>query len=108
MMLVTAINTVEIHATHGRRSEVDARVPRILDVLNSTTPCIAYTLTASKACDASWIISGYWQSEAQMQAHFSHPELSGFMELLSCGAISHIQFNSFITEPSGVSPDVPE
>jgi len=98
MMLVSAINTVEIHATHGRSSEVGTRVPRILDVLQRTTPCVAYTLTPGKNDDASWIVSGYWQSASQMQAHFSHPELNGFMELLNSGAISHLQFNSFVVD----------
>ncbi|WP_062389122.1 putative quinol monooxygenase [Pseudomonas abietaniphila] len=102
-MLVSAINTVEIHATQGRSSEVGARVPRMLEVLNSTTPCVAYTFTASKHDDASWIVSGYWRSEGQMQAHFSHPELTGFMELLSSGAISHIQFNSFVIDANEVT-----
>ncbi|WP_346831199.1 antibiotic biosynthesis monooxygenase [Pseudomonas abietaniphila] len=103
MMLVSAINTVEIHAAQGRASEVGMRVPRMLDVLSSTTPCVAYTFTASKHDDASWIVSGYWQSETQMQAHFSHPELTGFMDLLSSGAISHIQFNSFVVEANEVT-----
>ncbi|SEP67422.1 Quinol monooxygenase YgiN [Pseudomonas sp. NFACC02] len=102
-MLVSAINTVEIHATQGRSSEVGTRVPRMLEVLNSTTPCVAYTFTASKHDDASWIVSGYWRSEGQMQAHFSHPELTGFMELLSSGAISHIQFNSFVIDANEVT-----
>jgi quinol monooxygenase YgiN len=103
MMLVSAINTVEIHATQGRSSEVGARVPRMLEVLNSTTPCVAYTLTPGKNDDPSWIVSGYWQSESQMQAHFAHPELTGFMELLNSGAISHIQFNSFVVHSSAVT-----
>jgi quinol monooxygenase YgiN len=103
MMPVSAINTVEIHAAQGRSSEVGRRVPRMLDVLNSTTPCVAYTFTASKNDDASWIVSGYWQSETQMQAHFSHPELTGFMELLWSGAISHIQFNSFVVGANEVT-----
>lgn len=102
-MLVSAINTVEIHAAQGRASEVGMRVPRMLDVLSSTTPCVAYTFTASKHDDASWIVSGYWRSEGQMQAHFSHPELTGFMELLSSGAISHIQFNSFVIDANEVT-----
>lgn len=102
-MLVSAINTVEIHATQGRSSEVGTRVPRMLEVLNSTTPCVAYTFTASKHDDASWIVSGYWRSEGQMQAHFSHPELTGFMELLSSGVISHIQFNSFVIDANEVT-----
>jgi hypothetical protein len=38
-----------------------------------------------------------------MQAHFSHPELTGFMELLWSGAISHIQFNSFVVGANEVT-----
>jgi hypothetical protein len=38
-----------------------------------------------------------------MQAHFAHPELTGFMELLNSGAISHIQFNSFVVHSSAVT-----
>jgi len=102
-MLVSAINTVEIHATQGRAREVGTRVPQILDVLNSTTPCIAYTLTPGKNDDAAWIVSGYWQSESQMQAHFSHPELTGFMDMLHSGAISQIQFNSFVVDSNTVT-----
>jgi quinol monooxygenase YgiN len=103
MMLVSAINTVEIHASQGRSNEVGMRVPRMLEVLNSTTPCVAYTLTPEKNDDASWIVSGYWQSESQMQAHFSHPELTGFMELLHSGAICHLQFNSFVVDSNTVT-----
>lgn len=94
---------MRVSAAQGRASEVGTRVPRMLDVLSSTTPCVAYTFTASKDDDASWIVSGYWQSETQMQAHFSHPELTGFMDLLSSGAISHIQFNSFVVQANEVT-----
>lgn len=99
-MLVSAINTVEIHASHGRCSEIGARVPRMLDVLRDTTSCVAYTFAPSNPDETSWIVSGYWQSETQMHAHFSHPELNGFMELLQSGAISHLHFNSFVVEAS--------
>lgn len=97
-MLVSAINTVEIHATQGRSREVGERVTHMLDVLNSTTQCIAYTLTVDNSHADHWIVSGYWPSFAQMQAHFSHPQLNGFMELVFSGAISRIHFNSFGVE----------
>ncbi|MFY1663093.1 antibiotic biosynthesis monooxygenase [Pseudomonas sp. Pseu.R1] len=99
-MLVSAINTVEIHAASGRCSEISAGITRMLDVLNNSTPCIAYTLTPNNADATSWIVSGYWRSEAEMQAHFSHPELDGFMTLLLSGAISRLQFNSFVVAAS--------
>ncbi|MFJ3485259.1 antibiotic biosynthesis monooxygenase [Pseudomonas sp. NPDC090202] len=102
-MLVSAINTVEIRAAQGRASEVGVRLSRMLDVLNSSTPCTAYTLTSCQHDDCAWIVSGYWPSEAQMQAHFSHPELNGFMALLNSGAISQIQFNSFTVEQKAVA-----
>jgi quinol monooxygenase YgiN len=98
MMLVSAINTVEIHAAQGRSSEIGERVQGMLDALSASTPCIAYTLTADKRDPDRWIVSGYWASFTQMQVHFQHPALNGFMALLFSGAISHLHFNSFIVE----------
>jgi len=99
-MLVSAINTVEIDAAQGRCSEIGARIARMLDVLNSSTSCIAYTSTPNNADETCWIVSGYWETEADMEAHFSHPELNGFMELLLNGALSRLQFNCFVVAAS--------
>jgi quinol monooxygenase YgiN len=99
-MLISAINTVEIDAAPGRVGEVCTKLPHIVRALLSSTECVGYAITDNRGTKNSWIVSGYWESESQMRAHFDHPELAGFMDMLSAGMASRINFNSFVINPA--------
>ncbi|MCU1760190.1 antibiotic biosynthesis monooxygenase [Pseudomonas sp. 14P_8.1_Bac3] len=99
-MLISAINTVEIDAAPGRVGEVCSKLPRIVRALLGSTECVGYAITDNRGANNSWIVSGYWASESQMRAHFDHPELAGFMDMLSAGMARRINFNSFIIDPA--------
>ncbi|MFJ3366876.1 antibiotic biosynthesis monooxygenase [Pseudomonas sp. NPDC086251] len=95
-MLISAINTIEIDAAPGRVGEVCQKLPQIIRTLLSTTRCVGYAVTDNRMTNNSWIVSGYWKSESQMREHFEHPELAGFMEMLTSGMAKRINFNSFV------------
>ena len=103
-MLISAINTVEIDAAPGRVGEVCTKLPSIVRALLSNTECVGYAVTDNRGAKNSWIVSGYWESESQMRAHFDHPELAGFMDMLSTGMASRINFNSFIVDHTQDQP----
>jgi quinol monooxygenase YgiN len=105
-MLITAINTVEIDAAPGRAGEVCTKLPHIVHALLNGTECVSYVVADSRTTENAWIVSGYWKSEREMQAHFDHPELAGFMDLLSSGMASRINFNSFVVDPCEVKHHV--
>ncbi|MGH8420156.1 MAG: antibiotic biosynthesis monooxygenase [Pseudomonas sp.] len=98
-MLISAINTVEVDAAPRRVGEVCTKLPHIVRALLSGTECVGYAITDNRGAKNSWIVSGYWESESQVRAHFDHPELAGFMDMLSAGMASRINFNSFIINP---------
>ncbi|EJL02057.1 MULTISPECIES: antibiotic biosynthesis monooxygenase [Pseudomonas] len=95
-MLISAINTVEIDAAPGRVGEVCSTLPHIVRALLETSECMGYAITDNRRAKNSWIVSGYWESESQMRAHFDHPKLAGFMDMLRVGMASRIKFNSFV------------
>jgi quinol monooxygenase YgiN len=106
IMLIAAINTVEIDAAPGRAGEVRTKLPVIVHALLGSTGCIGYSVADNHAIENSWIVSGFWQSESQMQAHFDSPELVGFMSMLSDGMAIRMNFNRFIASHSEASNHV--
>lgn len=99
-MLISAINTVEIDAAPGRVGEVCSKLPHIVRELLTHSACMGYAITDNRRAKNSWIVSGYWELESQMRAHFDHPQLAGFMEMLRVGMASRIKFNTFIVNPA--------
>lgn len=99
-MLISAINTVEVDAAPGRVGEVCSVLPHIVRALLSNSGCMGYAITDNRRAKNSWIVSGYWESESLMHAHFDHPELAGFMDMLRAGMASRIKFNTFIINPA--------
>lgn len=106
-MLITAINTVEIDAAQGRVGEVCSILPHIVRELLTNSECMGYAITDNRRAKNSWIVSGYWESESQMRAHFDHPQLAGFIDMLRAGMASRIKFNTFIINPAEEQRRVP-
>jgi len=105
-MPIAAINTIEIEAAPGRAGEVGTKLSHIVHALLNSSACMGYGVAGNHALENAWIVTGYWRSEGQMLAHFNHPELMGFMELLNSGLISRIHFNSFVLGRSEVERHV--
>ncbi|WP_185054054.1 antibiotic biosynthesis monooxygenase family protein [Pseudomonas moraviensis] len=99
-MLISAINTVEIDAAPGRVGEVCSILPHIVRELLGKSGCMGYAITDNRRVKNSWIVSGYWESESLMRAHFDHPELARFMDMLRAGMASRIKFNTFFVNPA--------
>ncbi|MFJ2408276.1 antibiotic biosynthesis monooxygenase [Pseudomonas sp. NPDC087814] len=103
-MLVSAINTVEVDAAPGRVGEVFTKLPCIVRALLDNTECVGYAVTDNRAVRNAWIVSGYWESESKMRAHFDRPELGGFMDMLNSGMASRVKFNSFVVTHADQQP----
>lgn len=97
-MPISAINTVEIEAAPGRVGETCTKLAHIVRALRADTECIGYEVTDNRIIKNTWLVSGYWASEHQMHAHFNHPELAAFMEMLNSGLVRRVSFNCFVVE----------
>ncbi|WP_194792061.1 antibiotic biosynthesis monooxygenase [Pseudomonas sp. UFMG81] len=98
-MGLVAINTVEIDAANGSATALRLKLDALLDTLNRTSGCTAYTLACRGAADQAWIITGYWDSLERMTEHFHLPCLTVLFELAAQRYLSRLSFRTFVLSP---------
>ncbi|MGY2172195.1 antibiotic biosynthesis monooxygenase family protein [Pseudomonas gingeri] len=73
-MPIVAVNTVHIRLNAGEGSALDI-LQALASRLGESTGCLGYGLTPCPQDQRTWILAGYWASEAQMNAHFSSAQM---------------------------------
>ncbi|WP_397448776.1 antibiotic biosynthesis monooxygenase family protein [Pseudomonas sp. NA-150] len=95
-MFIAAINTIQVQAITYHSDALIGQLAGIVETLRETSECLAYRITRSDADPLTWVITGHWQSQAAMKAHFQHPALTELMGLLQCNVVRGIQLDSFV------------
>lgn len=99
-MTLIAINTVEIDIAKGSTAAVLAQLEALLEVLNRTSGCMAYSLARRGASDEAWLISGHWDCIERMTAHFDLPCLGMLFDLTARRLVTTLRFASVQVPPS--------
>ncbi|BBP59029.1 putative quinol monooxygenase [Pseudomonas sp. St316] len=89
------INTVQVQAAAGRSEELGRQLQQIVETLRAQPGCNAYLVDRCPDDGDRWSVSGRWQSEAAMQAHFNCPHVQGFISLIDNRLARSVDFNSF-------------
>ncbi|WP_411380516.1 putative quinol monooxygenase [Pseudomonas sp. MPB26] len=80
-MPACAFNTVHVHATAGRSTQLGERLQQIAQAIRSAPGCLDYTVQRDPANLDLWTVSGRWVCAEQLNAHFRLPALQGYIEL---------------------------
>ncbi|MCO7515975.1 antibiotic biosynthesis monooxygenase [Pseudomonas guariconensis] len=99
-MGLVAINTVEIDSANGAAANLRGRLETLLQALNRTSGCVAYTLARRESSSEAWIITGHWDSVERMTEHFHLPCLATLFELAAQRRLSRLCFTTFLLAPS--------
>ncbi|WP_336333897.1 antibiotic biosynthesis monooxygenase [Pseudomonas putida] len=99
-MSLVAINTVEIDSASSSAAMLRARLETLLQTLNRTSGCVAYTLARRESPSKTWIITGHWDSVERMTEHFRLPCLAALFELAAQRHLSRLCFRTFLIERS--------
>lgn len=95
-MHLVAISTVEIHTAEGRSMALQARLSALLETLQALSGCTSYSLTRCSSRHDVWIMTGYWNALATMEAHFSLPCLADLFALTLERLADTLKFRTFL------------
>lgn len=98
-MGIVAISTVEISPAMGSTAALRDRLEGLLVTLNQLSGCTAYSLTCASKPGDTWVVTGYWDSTAQMTAHFNLPCLAELFELTAQRLVVGLRFATFLLTP---------
>lgn len=103
-MSINAVNTLEILVPPGAAALLEGCIARAAGQLRATTGCIAYDLVRGVGQPSLWILSGYWASQDDMDAHLAGDELEGLVQLLVRYS-AHLHFATFSNLSAGSGHD---
>lgn len=95
-MHLVAISTVEIHAKDSSSTALQARLSALLETLQNLSGCASYSLTRCSSRHNVWIMTGYWNAQAAMEAHFSLPCLTDLFALTLERLADNLKFGTFM------------
>ncbi|MDH0302909.1 MULTISPECIES: hypothetical protein [unclassified Pseudomonas] len=95
-MGLVAINTVEIIPANGSAAALQVKLEGLLEVLNRTSGCVAYSLKHAVSSDERWIITGHWDCVERMTAHFHLQCLSVLFDLVAERRVTGLCFRRFM------------
>lgn len=97
-MGINAVSTLEISIPEGSENVMAQCLAGYAKCLRELPGCIAYGVTQSAKSPQLWVLSGFWETQADMDRHFSSLGLSELVNRLGRPAIS-LQFGSFSQIP---------
>ncbi|MPQ69717.1 MULTISPECIES: antibiotic biosynthesis monooxygenase [Pseudomonas] len=95
-MHLVAISTVEIHARDSCSTALQARLNALVETLQNLSGCTSYSLTRCSSRHDVWIMTGYWNASATMEAHFSLPCLADLFALTLERLADTLKFGTFM------------
>lgn len=95
-MHLVAISTVEIHTIDSRAGPLQARLSALVETLQNLSGCTSYSLTRCSSRPDVWIITGYWNALATMEAHFNLPCLADLFALTLERLADTLRFGTFV------------
>ncbi|MBV6748896.1 antibiotic biosynthesis monooxygenase [Pseudomonas chlororaphis] len=103
-MHLVAISTVEIHTKDSCSTTLQARLGALVETLRTLSGCASYSLTRCSSRHDVWIMTGYWNALATMEAHFSLPCLADLFALTLERLADTLKFGTFVLSAPGHNP----
>jgi len=93
--MTEAISIVEVHTLNDNSESLARLLTELADSIRNTPGCLAYQSLPSHSRRGLWIITGLWESSRAMESHFSHPALTGVIDLLTRHRVNKILVSGF-------------
>ena len=99
-MLISAVSTLEIEIAEGSVSAFRCCVAKYICRFEKSPGCLAYGLTNSALHPNLWVLSGYWENNDAMRAHFIASEFDAFIWMIARRSLG-IRFASYFPHTDG-------
>ncbi|MDD1011314.1 antibiotic biosynthesis monooxygenase [Pseudomonas shahriarae] len=96
-MHINAVNTLEIEVGEGRDEVLMQCLHAFIGRAGKWPGCLGYGLTQSTHQTRVWLLSGYWESQAALSAHFADGELGTLVWQVGRQALG-IRFNRYLAQ----------